>query len=331
MNGTQAGPLEQGLLNYIHGQPADIKDNPTLELWMHNESDQKMSSGFTGAAWKTAYEANHVMVEQAFGHSVTTEFVPIRYNWGDIGPILNGMTGAVADGTAAGIYMSAYNLAKMDWSGTPNTEHMSASDAGVIADALAKDLVPIVKAMAAGIAAPASPAAPAAPAAGPVALEAGGPVTLEAGTGPDSLVMRISQDAYQGAAEYTVSVDGKQVGGTFTASALHSSGQSDTLTLSGDWGSGAHQVSVNFLNDHWDGTATTDRNLYLGGASYDGLAVAGATANLMVSGAVTFTCADGPVAPPTSAAPHTDPVAVDWDALAAQVLANHNATGFWFI
>jgi hypothetical protein len=42
MSGTQAGRLEQGLLNFIQGQSADIKDNPTLELWMHNESDQKI-------------------------------------------------------------------------------------------------------------------------------------------------------------------------------------------------------------------------------------------------------------------------------------------------
>src|SRR5215210_4303732 len=90
------------------------------------------------------------MVEQAFGHSVTTEFVPIRYNWGDIGPILDGMNAAVADGTAAGIDMSAYDLAKMDWGGTPDTEHMGGSDAAVIADALAKNLAPLVQEIAHG-------------------------------------------------------------------------------------------------------------------------------------------------------------------------------------
>ena len=57
------------------------------------------------------------------------------------------------------------------------------------------------------------------------------PATLEAGTGPDALVLQISQDAYQGNAQYTVKVDGVQLGGTFTASAWHSSGKSDTLTL----------------------------------------------------------------------------------------------------
>ncbi|SFL49006.1 calcium-binding protein, partial [Methylobacterium pseudosasicola] len=39
------------------------------------------------------------------------------------------------------------------------------------------------------------------------------------GTGSDQLVLRISQDAYQGDAQYTVSVDGKQIGGVLTAHA----------------------------------------------------------------------------------------------------------------
>ncbi len=72
------------------------------------------------------------------------------------------------------------------------------------------------------------------------------PVQIEAGTGPDALVLGINQDAYQGSARYTVSVDGVQVGGEFTASAWRSSGQSDTLTLRGDWGPGEHKVEVTF-------------------------------------------------------------------------------------
>ena len=102
------------------------------------------------------------------------------------------------------------------------------------------------------------------------------PTPLTAGVGPDALVLKISQDAYQGPAQYTVKVDGMQVGGTFTASAWHSAGQSDTLTLKGDWAAGAHQVSVEFLNDAWGGTSETDRNLYVEGAAYNGQAVAGA-------------------------------------------------------
>ena len=290
MNGTQAGDLEQSLLNYVRNQSADIKDNPTLELWMHNESDQKNSSNFSGDWWKTVYEANHAMVEQAFGHSVTTEFVPIRYNWGNIDPIVDGMKAAVADGQSAGIDWSAYDLAKMDWSGTPNTEHMSANDAYVIADALAKDLAPLVSALAGGDST--------GPVTGPVDPE---PVALSAGTGADALVLKISQDAYQGDAHYTVSVDGQQIGGTFAAAASHAAGQSDTLTLKGDWAAGEHQVAVHFLDDAWGGTAATDRNLYVDGAAFNGQNVAGAAQALLTDtapGGFAFTEA-GTVAPPS--------------------------------
>jgi hypothetical protein len=84
------------------------------------------------------------------------------------------------------------------------------------------------------------------------------PLSLSAGSGPDTLVLKINQDAWQGSAQYTVKVDGVQIGGVFTASALRSSGQFDTLTLKGDWKPGAHRVEVNFLNDAWGGSAATD-------------------------------------------------------------------------
>ena len=90
------------------------------------------------------------------------------------------------------------------------------------------------------------------------------------------LILKISQDAYQGNAQYTVSVDGKQVGGTFTASASHAAKQSDILTLKGDWTAGAHKVEVKFLNDAYGGSAATDRNLYVDAATYNSKDVAGA-------------------------------------------------------
>ncbi|HYF06139.1 MAG TPA: PQQ-dependent sugar dehydrogenase, partial [Acetobacteraceae bacterium] len=48
----------------------------------------------------------------------------------------------------------------------------------------------------------------------------GGAVSTTIGTGPDALVLRISQDAFQGSAQYTIAVDGVQQGGIQTAGAL---------------------------------------------------------------------------------------------------------------
>src|SRR5688572_2967797 len=68
------------------------------------------------------------------------------------------------------------------------------------------------------------------------------PVSATIGSGSDSLFLKVSQDAYQGSAQYKVLVDGVQVGGTMTASALHGASQFDTITVKGNWAAGAHKV-----------------------------------------------------------------------------------------
>ena len=112
------------------------------------------------------------------------------------------------------------------------------------------------------------------------------------GSGLDKLVLAISEDAYQGNAQYTVSVDGRQVTGTLTADASHAAGATDTVTIYGNWGVGNHTVGVDFLNDAYGGTSSTDRNLYVGGATYDGAAVANSAETLLSSGTQSFTYKD---------------------------------------
>ncbi|MGU3330918.1 carbohydrate-binding domain-containing protein, partial [Methylobacterium mesophilicum] len=114
------------------------------------------------------------------------------------------------------------------------------------------------------------------------------------------MLLHISQDAYQGDAQYTVSVDGKQIGGTLTAHASHAAGQSDTVTVNGDWASGGHTVAVNFLNDAYGGSASLDRNLYVDSATYGGAAVADAHLILGGEGAQNFTFVDRANSAPTS-------------------------------
>jgi hypothetical protein len=50
-------------------------------------------------------------------------------------------------------------------------------------------------------------------------------VNLTIGSGPDSLVLRVTQDAWAGNADYVVRVDGVEIGGTLSASAIAGSGQ----------------------------------------------------------------------------------------------------------
>ncbi|TGD95729.1 hypothetical protein EU555_26875 [Methylobacterium nonmethylotrophicum] len=138
--------------------------------------------------------------------------------------------------------------------------------------------------------APATPT-PTTPAPAPAPIGTAQPsVTL--GSGSDQLLLKVSQDAYHGNAQYTVSVDGKQIGGVQTAQSLHSSGQSDLISVRGDWGQGNHDVAIKFVNDDWGGSAARDRNLYLDSATYHGDAVPGAHLTLEKDGAQHFTFHD---------------------------------------
>ncbi|NGM33670.1 hypothetical protein G4G93_06920 [Methylobacterium sp. DB0501] len=116
--------------------------------------------------------------------------------------------------------------------------------------------------------------------------------SVSLGSGPDQLLLKVSQDALWGDAQYTISVDGKQIGGVQTAHAAHGSGQSDLISVSGNWGQGDHDVAVNFLNDVWAGAGRGDRNLYVDSATYHGQDVAGAHLNLQSNGAQHFTFHD---------------------------------------
>lgn len=120
------------------------------------------------------------------------------------------------------------------------------------------------------------------------------------GSGADTLVLRLSQDAYQGSAQFTVAIDGQQVGDVLTASALHSSGTSDTVNVLANLSPGQHTVTVNFLNDAYNGTPDTDRNLYIDSATYDGAAVNGATQALLPAGPASFGVTDATSAPGSS-------------------------------
>jgi hypothetical protein len=114
------------------------------------------------------------------------------------------------------------------------------------------------------------------------------PTSTTIGSGTDSITLKLSEDAYQGDAQYTVKVDGVQIGGTLSAHASHAAGQDDTLTINGTWAPGGHSVTVTFLNDAYGGTAAADRNLYLDGATFHGAAVPGSISALMSAGPATF-------------------------------------------
>ncbi len=117
------------------------------------------------------------------------------------------------------------------------------------------------------------------------------PAPTPVGSGAHTLTLQMSEDAWQGDANFTVSVDGQQIGGTQTVVASHGAGQSQEFDVSGNWSTSAHQVTVSFLNDAYGGSSSADRNLYVNSASYNGSSVAGAPSTFLWTGSHTFTLA----------------------------------------
>ena len=95
------------------------------------------------------------------------------------------------------------------------------------------------------------------------------------GSGPDTLVVHLAEAQYLGDAQGQITLDGQVLPGSpMTVTAIHGQGQSQTFTVHGTFGSGAHQLGVTFTNDAYAGSASLDRNLYVLGATFNGQAPA---------------------------------------------------------
>ncbi len=105
----------------------------------------------------------------------------------------------------------------------------------------------------------------------------------------DTLDIAVSEDAWKGDAQFTVSVDGKLVGGIQTAHVIHGIRDDGHVLLTGDWGSGQHDFKITFINDAYGGTPQTDRNLYVDSISLDGKTYAGTSGTFLSDGSQSFT------------------------------------------
>lgn len=104
------------------------------------------------------------------------------------------------------------------------------------------------------------------------------------GSGSDSITLNMAEDQAVGEdAQFTVNVDGQQIGGVQTVTASQASGQTEAYTFQGDWGPGQHNVTVTFANNFIYPGVSGDRNLYVDGITYDGQTVSNATTPLYVS------------------------------------------------
>jgi hypothetical protein len=291
-----------GMGTYLGKQPETVKDDPTITVWMHNEYDGN-TLGVTTENWVQEVKADATIMRGALNQSAGTTpyvftYIPYPYSQGSSpAAIKAGMTQLAADPAFNAKIGPSLDDLVMDGDGYPRSSHMGTADALLTGSRLATALTPTVADLTGSSVAPPSAAPPSTPVLG----------SFAAGSGPDALVLKVSQDAWQAAAQYKVWVDGVQIGGTFsvTANALHKQGLADTLTLKGDWTAGAHKVEVAFLNDGWGGSAATDRNLYVEAATYNGTTVAGAANSFYSSGTKAFSFTEA-AQPPEPPAPVTD-------------------------
>ena len=106
-------------------------------------------------------------------------------------------------------------------------------------------------------------------------------VSPPSSTAPGTLSLHVSGDHYAGDPQFQVFVDGTQVGGTQSVTAVHANSQWQDITVFGNFDpNGPHHVEVRFINDAWDGRGGEghDRNLYVGSVAMGTHVIAGTNA-----------------------------------------------------
>ncbi len=150
------------------------------------------------------------------------------------------------------------------------------------------------------------------------------PVPTAAPTPLDGLVVRLSEDAYAGDAQFTVSVDGTQLGAAQAVTARHGAGAPQAFSFAGDFAPGAHQVSISFLNDLWDPATGADRNLFVEGIALNGAAAPVAETFVPGNGHSDFTVVAPAAGTPASvSAPAPAPTPIGPASITADTLALH--------
>jgi hypothetical protein len=87
----------------------------------------------------------------------------------------------------------------------------------------------------------------------------------------DTLVLNLSELAAGGRdAMFMVSVDGQLIGGIQSVTASNAAGQSQNVAMTGDFGAGAHNVAIDFLNGFTGSAADAGRTLYVNSITLDG-------------------------------------------------------------
>ena len=115
------------------------------------------------------------------------------------------------------------------------------------------------------------------------------PTSTASPAGTSSLDLLLSEDAWQGDAQFSVAIDGKTIGGAQAVTTQHTTGNSQDFSFGQALSAGTHDVAISFLNDAYGNSPGADRNLYVDGINVDGAPVGGAAATLFSTSTQHFT------------------------------------------
>ena len=94
--------------------------------------------------------------------------------------------------------------------------------------------------------------------------------TVVTGTGPNQLVLSMSEDFYSTDAKFTVAIDGVAQPGTFKAEAQHAQGLVQKFVFNGTYAPGLHSLTVTFVNALSNSAPYLSRKLYFNGMTLNG-------------------------------------------------------------
>ncbi|MGE0222992.1 MAG: glycosyl hydrolase [Acetobacteraceae bacterium] len=89
----------------------------------------------------------------------------------------------------------------------------------------------------------------------------------------DTLTLVLSGDSYQGSPQFIARIDGETLTPEPVAVTAAHGADTQSFEFVGNWGAGTHDIEIGFVNDLWDGSRDTDRNLYVEAVSYRGQSV----------------------------------------------------------
>jgi Ca2+-binding RTX toxin-like protein len=130
------------MMDYVRALPPDLKDNPTVTLWMHNEYDGNRPLG-SADVWTGEVRTDASLFRGAIAQGAQTTpylftYVPYNYTWGDSPQkIRAGMTQLAADPSFnARTDFGAMEGLAMDGDGSPGGSHMGPADARLVGERL---------------------------------------------------------------------------------------------------------------------------------------------------------------------------------------------------